>query len=406
MKAAVTLTTCVAILLANVAYADLEVGAYAPDIEAEEWLNTDDPVSLGDLRGMVVVLFFWVSYHGGGQDVMQTISLVEANPGLGRARGVIVIGLTEATRDAVQKTLEDEKVFFPVGVGSKSHEDYKINSFPRVVIIDANGKVAWSGWPGQANEMVQAVLRVIGETPPRKTHPLEAAKCHQFLDEARTALRQDHYQDAFQAGRSAFEHALTGDPLKTLCQDMLDLVDALGEDQLAAVDDLVAKKDFAGAVRSLRTIARDFRGMDVSKAAKDRLDSLKKEHDEVATILASQQSEAEARGLLLKAREDTEGRQFGPAYEKLERILTEFGDTLIAADAAAVKQRMERNEDIMAYVRDYRASKECDSWMAQARSYERASRYEQARQIYRRILDKYPDTKYSERASRALIDLP
>ncbi len=52
--------------LSAVARADLKPGTYAPDIEAKDWANTDgEPISLAECRGMVVVLFFWVSVARG-----------------------------------------------------------------------------------------------------------------------------------------------------------------------------------------------------------------------------------------------------------------------------------------------------------------------------------------------------
>ena len=72
MRTVLSTIVLAGILLANVVRADLEVGSYAPDVEAEEWLNAEDtlPVekipSLKELRGMVVVLFFWVFGKLGG----------------------------------------------------------------------------------------------------------------------------------------------------------------------------------------------------------------------------------------------------------------------------------------------------------------------------------------------------
>ena len=43
-------------LLSGTVRADLEIGTYAPDLEAGDWLNTDgQSISLSELRGMVVV---------------------------------------------------------------------------------------------------------------------------------------------------------------------------------------------------------------------------------------------------------------------------------------------------------------------------------------------------------------
>ena len=80
--------------------ADLKVGTYAPDIEAKDWMNTDgQPVSLAECRGMVVVLFFWVSWHPGGEYIMPLMTLVNASR-YGQSAGVFVIGVTDAEAQA------------------------------------------------------------------------------------------------------------------------------------------------------------------------------------------------------------------------------------------------------------------------------------------------------------------
>ncbi len=120
MRRAGILAVSLVTLAAQVASAQVSVGKDAPEIEAEEWLNIDEPISLADLDGMVVILYFWVSFHKGGERMISLVVAIENNGTLGRERGVAVIGLTEADAKSIKSTLEEEKVFFPVGVESKS----------------------------------------------------------------------------------------------------------------------------------------------------------------------------------------------------------------------------------------------------------------------------------------------
>lgn len=46
-------------LVAPIAQGQVSVGAEAPPIEVEEWLNPPGGTSLADLRGRVVLLEFW-----------------------------------------------------------------------------------------------------------------------------------------------------------------------------------------------------------------------------------------------------------------------------------------------------------------------------------------------------------
>lgn len=406
MRSSFLLTAAIGIVLAGTARADIAVGTVAPDIEAKEWLNSEQAISLPEMKGMVVVLFFWVSFHSGGQSMMTLINLVENSPGFGKPRGVFVVGLTEADRKRTESVLKEEKAFFPVGVESSSPKDYGISSFPRVVIIDPEGKVAWTGWPGQADEMVKALTDVLAKTPPTRTHPELAAKCHLKLDEARVAVRKEQYRDAFVAAREAYESAVTGDPLKTLCQDMLDLIEALGRDRAAEVDRLLDDKKFAEAVKNLRFVSRHFRGMEISRTAKKRIAGLKSEYSEIAEIVGSQEKEAQAAGLLVQARDEIRARRFGRGYVTLERVIEDYAGTEPAEYAQGVLSRLEENATIMSAVRDHKAAGDCENWLALARTFRQSGKFRQAKTYYQKILDKYSKTKYAAIAAKELVNVP
>ncbi len=384
----------------------LEKGTYAPDIEAKEWINTKngEPLSLTELRGMVVVLFFWVTWHPGGETVMPVMN--EVNSEVGHARGVFLIGLTDASRKGVEGMLKKEKAFFAIGTESKAYEEYKIKGFPRAVVIDASGKVYWTGWPGQTNELSKAILDSIAENPPSKTHPEEARLAEDKLRAARRALREDSFRDAFKAARDADERALTGDPLKTRCQELLDLIEALGRDQLARAEQAAEDKDWETAVSLYRDVRRDYLGLAVATRAKRRLDALKKKSPDVARILERGNEAAEAENELGKALDLVRARRFGEAYVQLEDIVSKYEATEAATKAQTVRDRMKSNDGIMGYVRDHKASKECMSLLSQARSFVGARRVDKAKEIYRRIIDEYPDTTYAEEAVKRLIQLP
>jgi tetratricopeptide (TPR) repeat protein len=404
MRLTLILTVLVGALAVPLARADLAAGTFAPDIDAQEWLNSDGPVSLSELRGMVVVLYFWVTFHRGGEFFMTDINVLQNNASFGR--GLMVIGLTESDRARTKPTIDREKIFFPVGLGSKSHQDYRIDSFPRLVIIDPDGKVAWSGWPGNGQELSRTLLDVLAKNPPRKTHPKETEYCREHLAEARDALRSENYRKALIAGREAFEHAVTGDPLKTRGQDMLDLLEAIGRDKLAAAEAYIDEKKFDEAVRLLRQVKRSFRGMECAREAKRRLDSLEKKYSQVADLMKGQQSDSTARALLVDARDNIQKRRFGEGYEKLETILKDYGDTELVDLAAETKQRMEKNPKVMQYVRDFKASSDCENWLAQARTFLRSGESRKAQELLKKIIDGYPNTRYSDEAYKLMAELP
>lgn len=390
------------------AFADLDEGKLAPDIEAEEWLNTEKPISLAELRGMVVVLYFWVSFHDGGEQVLPLMTLADGSDLAGRKAGVYIMGVTDADRKRMEEQIRKAKIFFPIALESDSDEEYEIESYPRAVILDTEGKVAWTGWPGQGggDAMLQAILDVIEESPPTRTHPRERAICFELLEDAREALGKNEYRDAYVAAKLANGHALAGDPLKAKCQDYLDLLEAIGQDLLANGEREIVTNQFSAGVQYFDEAAREFRGMESGRQARKRLLALAREHDEVQVLLDRQAEETYAYRALYESIEDIKKQQFANAYERLDQMVNERGQTDASKDARVLMDRLESHPEIWPQVRNHMAADQCEPKLSQARSAIRRKRYRDAQRILRQVMDEYPRTVYAEEARKLLIELP
>lgn len=393
----------------SVVRADPKIGSYAPDIEAKSWMNTDgQPLSLAEYRGMVVVLFCWGAGPGGGEAVMPMMTAMN-NSVVGRRSGVFIIGVTDADQKRAAEVLQQEKAFFPVEAEAKAtFEDYGLTDLPRVIIIDPAGKVAWAGWSGDrtGDALFTEVRKVLADTPPTKTHPEEAEKANAYLKQARQALREDKVNEAYRAANSAFDHALRGDALKTRCQDLLDLIEALGRDKLALAERALDEKKYEDAVTLLLELRREYRGLDVARSVNKKLAALEKKVPDVARIMKAHADMGQAESLLAAAMERIQERKFGPAYETLEQVAEEYASTETAAKAQTLLARMQQNDAVMGYVRDYKASRACRTLLSQADAYERTGRASRARELYREILDKYGDTIYADEAAQRLARMP
>ncbi|TWT40350.1 thiol-disulfide oxidoreductase [Phycisphaerae bacterium RAS1] len=390
------------------ARADLKEGTIAPDIEAKEWLNTDEPVSLSDLRGMVVVLFFWVGWHDAGEAILPLVNQLDNTRGMGRSAGVYTIGITEADKKRTGPVIEKNKVFFPIALESKSVKEYEPKSLPSVVVIDPSGKIVYSGWPGTGggNEFVKKIQDLIESNPPTKTHPREAEFAREHLENAKRELREYDYLRAFRDGRLAFERALQGDPLKVYCQNMLDLIDVLGRDMLARGERQFEEKNFSEGVTTLRQVIVQFRGSDTAKRARRLLESMAKDNAEVKKAVEAQKQEDLARVELKGALDDLRQRKFGDAVDALTKIEKDYADTSAATDARDLKTRLLKNEIAAAIVRDHLARNDCESWLSQGRNMVRSKRVREAKEFFQKVLDKYPETSFADEARKELIELP
>lgn len=402
-----------ALHLSVAARADLPAGTYAPDIEAAEWLNTDppgEPVSLAEHRGRVVVLFFWVSWHPGGEDVMPLMVRVNASQ-FGRDAGVVTIGVTDADRRSVEEMLRREKVFFPVATGAKKTvEEYDLDGYPRCVVIDTEGKIAWSGWPIQGAEggglaLIEAIGKVHHEKPPTRTHPENAHRAESYLREARQLLGQDAFRRAYEAATRAYELTLNGDPLKARCQDYLDLIDALGRDRFAQAEWAIEEKRWDEGVGYLVQVSREFRGTEVGRSASRKLRALRKRYKEIEQILMTLEDSRTAEALLARALRDIRERRFGTAWQGLETIANDFSDSEAATKSQTVRSRMEQNPRVMREVRDFTSAPHCRRLMSQAESFAQRGNLERARALYREILDSYPETTWADQAAKRLAEM-
>lgn len=414
VRNAMLLAACVSLAWAPIAAAQrsdekLKVGDYAPDFEAEDWVNVDDDLeipSLAELRGLVVVVFFWVSRHEGGEVLLPYVTQYERSQ-LGRSSGVYTVGLTDAPRKQTEAIAQKAMAFFPIGTKSKAAEEYGIEGGFGFVVIDAEGRVAHKGRGGDLNGLQQAVVKALQDTPPTKTHPEEAALVRKNIAEARKLISSGSYRRAFELARDALEVAVTGDELRTETYEIIDLLEALGYERLDRVQPLIEQDEFDEAAELLRSVQRHFAPpLDAGLDARELHETLEDEHDDFRDIVRAHVGEDEAADLLLAARADVRSYRFGEASEKLNRILTDYEKTKAAKYAGEMLARMQANPAVWGYVKDYRARAQCETWMAQVRSLMRQRRHQEARQLLERIRNEYPGTVYDEEAKRILIDMP
>jgi hypothetical protein len=415
MRTTMILAWCLSLASAGVAQAQnndddkLKVGDYAPDLEAEDWINVEsklDVPSLAEMRGLVVVVFFWVSSHSGGEAVLPNVTQFE-NSEIGKTSGVYSIGLTDATRKVTERIQQQAMAFFPIGTKSKSAEEYGVDGGFGFVVIDAEGKLAFRGGGTDLSALSNAVQDTLKKNPPTKTHPREAKIVRKLLTEARSQIKAGEYRLAFETARDAFGRAVTGDILRSEVMDVIDLLEALGYERIDRAKPLIEQKKFAEAADQLRAVTREFAPpLDAGIDARDLYDAYKDEIDGFRDAVQAHFGEDEAATLFLDARIDLQARRFGESHQKLSQIMTDYSGTKAAKYAKEMIERMKANEAVWSYVLDHGAETQCETWLAQARTHIRHGRFAEARRLLRRIREDYPGTSYDLEARDLLIEMP
>ena len=149
----------------------------APPISSSLWLNTPAPLTLGELRGRVVVLYAFQMLCPGcvSHGLPQTIEIQRAfDP-----RTVSVVGLHSVfehhdimTPAALRAFVHEYRLTFPIAVDQPStdHElprtmrAYSMQGTPTVVLIDARGQIRAQHFGAVADLLLGAELgRLLAE---------------------------------------------------------------------------------------------------------------------------------------------------------------------------------------------------------------------------------------------------
>jgi DNA-binding beta-propeller fold protein YncE len=121
------------------------------------WLNVSKPLSLEDLRGKIVVVDFWTSCC---INCIHTLPILVALEKQFAGLPVVVVGVhspkfdAEAGGDRLASIVDQFGIDHPVAIDAnmKIWQAWKANSWPTVLVLDAEGKIAFreSGEPNQA----------------------------------------------------------------------------------------------------------------------------------------------------------------------------------------------------------------------------------------------------------------
>lgn len=133
------------------------------------WLNTEAPLQLSALRGQVIVLDFWTYCCVNCLHVLPELAALEERF---EGQPVVFVGVHSAKFDAerdpenVRRALGRHNVTHPVLLDPEHAvwSEYAVKAWPTLMVIDAQGKIAWQG-SGEVRRDVlgEIVRRVLAE---------------------------------------------------------------------------------------------------------------------------------------------------------------------------------------------------------------------------------------------------
>lgn len=152
-----TLAVTLLVMAAVGATAQIAVGEQAPEVNAEEWINSAAPVSLQALRGEIVVVEFWATWCGPCRQSIPELNRMHER----FADDVTFVSLTNEDRHQanIDDFMDDMDMAYIVGTGSTSGNDYGVRGIPTAFIVDETGRIVWNGHPlGGLEQAIEAAI--------------------------------------------------------------------------------------------------------------------------------------------------------------------------------------------------------------------------------------------------------
>ncbi len=121
-----------------------QIGAMAPEIIAEDWINADGCLNWESLRGQVVLLDFWATWC---VPCLAGITHLNQMHEAYRQDGFQVVSLVCERKPFMEKVVEEHSVRYPVGTNTSSDDAYGVDGIPYAFLVDRTGRIRWHGWP-------------------------------------------------------------------------------------------------------------------------------------------------------------------------------------------------------------------------------------------------------------------
>jgi hypothetical protein len=240
-------------------------------------------------------------------------------------KGLVVLAVTNEGRGLVDKFVGDTKATHPIVIeDGDSAGAFGIGGFPSSFLIDADGKIAWSGHPASIQEAeIERLLQDVRLVPelPRKF----------------AAVQKSMEKGDYAGARKSLDGQLAGTTLsdeeRKAAEEAVKWIDDRGAGLLSSAEADGKRGDWFAASETLNRVIDSFKGLEPAAKAKETLDGILKDKD--------RKREVEAGEVYEKTRTKAKALKPEQAAQMMRAVAKKYEGTKAAEKATAEAVKLE-----------------------------------------------------------------
>lgn len=133
-----------------------DVGAIPPEFAATAWLNTEERLTLADLKGRLVLVDFWATWCGPCVAGIPHLNALQKK----YADDLTIVSFTDQSRRGIENFLKQQSIDYAIGTGSQLSLQYGVVGLPHAFLIGRDGRLLWHAVPTAEtlDEQIEAAL--------------------------------------------------------------------------------------------------------------------------------------------------------------------------------------------------------------------------------------------------------
>jgi hypothetical protein len=373
-------------------------------LPAGEWLHVSRPIQAHNLEGRLWVLGILEPWSDRSIEAAGRAAAL-ANRGAPRAVDVFLVSVAPA--DEIRQVSRLTSLSVPIAASSPLPLLLSLEPLPRVYLVGPDYAVVWSGPLDEARKTLDRYYDALTPGGLSKARENELAN---RLNRARSAfdpaapLTPSSAERSFAAvglASTVLDAAPPGHPLARQAADLLEQIDKAGQSSLSAAREQVRRGETLAGYQQLQSIAAGFYGRQAGMGAVQELQSIDNNPHAQSTIQAAR-DESSAAGTLRLAEEAMSQNRYADA-ERLYRMLGEvYPRTRAATQARRSLVSLHRGKAAATRLAEQAAEPQAPILLSLATRYAQMGRADQARQVYRQVLQVAAGTPYARQAQEAL----